>query len=43
MPRFFFDTHSDLASFHDLEGMELASSEMAGEELTRPFSLYVNS
>ena len=35
MPRFFFDTHSDLASFRDVEGTELASSEMAGEELLR--------
>ncbi len=35
MPRFFFDTHSDLASFRDVEGMELASSEMAGDELIR--------
>ena len=35
MPRFFFDTHSDLASFRDVEGVELASSEMAREELIR--------
>ena len=35
MPRFFFDTHSDLASFRDVEGTELASSELAGEELIR--------
>ena len=35
MPRFFFDTHSGLASFRDVEGTELASAEMAGEELIR--------
>ena len=35
MPRFFFDTHSDLTSFRDVEGTELASSEMAREELIR--------
>ena len=35
MPRFFFDMHSDLASVRDVEGTELTSSEMAGEELIR--------
>ena len=35
MPRFFFDTRSDHFSFRDMEGTELASSEMAGEELIR--------
>ena len=35
MPRFFFDTHSDLVSFRDVEGTELPSPEMAGVELIR--------
>ena len=31
----FFDLHSDLTSFRYVEGMELASSEMAGKKLMR--------
>ncbi|RYF13882.1 MAG: hypothetical protein EOO77_14920 [Oxalobacteraceae bacterium] len=35
MPRFFFDTHSDQDSVNDLEGVELASPEIARQQLIR--------